>query len=56
MPLKHSASSEAFSYNVRELMHAGHPQKQALAIAYREKRQAAHKGKKKGRRKKKASM
>lgn len=46
MPLKKSATREAFSYNVSEMMHAGHPQKQALAAAYRIKRQAAHKKRK----------
>lgn len=40
MPLEHSASKEAFSRNVSELMHSGREQKQALAIAYSEKREA----------------
>lgn len=34
MPLIHSDSKEAFSKNVAEMMHSGHPQKQALAAAY----------------------
>jgi hypothetical protein len=38
MPLMHGKSEKAFSQNVRTEMHAGKPQKQALAIAYAEKR------------------
>jgi len=37
MPLKKGKSEAAFKSNVRELIHAGHPQKQALAIAYKMK-------------------
>lgn len=44
MPLIKSASKEAFSDNVREMMHAGHPQDQALAAAYRIKREKRAKG------------
>ncbi len=33
MPLKKSSSKKAFSQNVRTEMHAGRPQKQAIAIA-----------------------
>lgn len=40
MPLEKSASKEAFSSNVSELMHSNYPQKQALAIAYSTKRKA----------------
>lgn len=47
MPLQKSASPRAFSANVRAEMQAGKPQKQAVAIAYSEKRKAQHKGKKK---------
>lgn len=36
MPLEKGKSEKAFSHNVSELVHAGHPQKQALAIAYKE--------------------
>jgi hypothetical protein len=36
MPLMKGKSKAAFSYNVGELMKSGRPQKQALAIAYRE--------------------
>lgn len=38
MPLMHGKSDKAFSHNVRAEMNAGKPQKQALAIAYHEKR------------------
>lgn len=33
MPLKKGKSKSAVSYNIRELMHSGRPQKQAVAIA-----------------------
>lgn len=46
MPLKKSTSKKAFSENIKAEMHADKPQKQAVAIAYSEKR-AARKGKKK---------
>ena len=44
MPLDKSATPEARSKNIAELMHAGHPQKQAIAIAYSVEREseAAH--------------
>jgi len=42
MPLEKSASKEAFSHNVAAEVKAGKPQKQAVAIAYSEKRAAAH--------------
>jgi hypothetical protein len=45
MPLKKSAGKKAFSQNVRAEMHAGKPQKQAVAIAYSVQRKA--RGKKK---------
>lgn len=38
MPLRQGKSKQAFSQNVRTEMHAGKPQKQALAIAYAVKR------------------
>jgi len=41
MPLQKSTSKAAFSANVKAEMAAGKPQKQAVAIAYSEKRQAA---------------
>lgn len=43
MPLKKSTSKKAFSDNVKAEIKAGKPQKQAVAIAYSEKRQAAKK-------------
>lgn len=42
MPLHHSASKKAFSENVKAEMHAGKPQKQAVAIAYSVQRKAEH--------------
>jgi hypothetical protein len=41
MPLKKSKSKAAFSSNVSAEMHAGKPQKQAVAIAYAVKRRAS---------------
>jgi hypothetical protein len=38
MPLMKGKSEKAFKHNVRAEMHAGKPQKQALAIAYSIKR------------------
>ena len=43
MPLKKSASKEAFRQNVKAEVKAGRPIKQAVAIAYSEKRAAAKK-------------
>jgi hypothetical protein len=40
MPLQRSTSSKAFSANVKAEIAAGKPQKQAVAIAYSEKRAA----------------
>jgi len=42
MPLIKSAKPQAFSENIRREMHAGRPQKQAVAIAYSEARAARH--------------
>ena len=42
MPLIHSTSKRAFGENVAKEVEAGKPQKQAVAIAYSEKREAAH--------------
>lgn len=36
MPLKKGSSKEVVSSNIRELMHSGRPQKQAVAIAMRQ--------------------
>jgi hypothetical protein len=44
MPLIKSTSKKAFSENVSREMHAGKPQKQAVAIAYSVKRSATRKG------------
>ena len=43
MPLKKSTSPKAFKANIKAEIRAGKPQKQAVAIAYSEKRQAARK-------------
>lgn len=43
MPLKASTSKKAFSSNVKAEMKAGKPQKQAVAIAYSQKRKAEKK-------------
>jgi hypothetical protein len=40
MPLIHSKKPKAFSENIRREIHAGKPQKQAVAIAYSVKREA----------------
>ena len=40
MPLIKSTSKKAFGENVSREMHAGRPQKQAVAIAYATKREA----------------
>ena len=42
MPLTKSTSSKAFGENVKREMAAGKPQKQAIAISYAVKREAAH--------------
>jgi len=41
MPLKRGKSKAAFSANIRTEMAAGRPQKQAVAIAYSEKRRSS---------------
>lgn len=43
MPLERSKSRDAFSRNVKAEIAAGKPQKQAVAIAYSEKRAAGGK-------------
>lgn len=45
MPLIKGKSKAAFSSNVSAEMNAGKPQKQAVAIAYSQKRKAEHKKK-----------
>jgi len=47
VPLKKSASPKAFKENIKAEVKAGKPVKQAVAIAYSEKREAQKKGKKK---------
>jgi len=46
MPLKKSASPKAFKENINTEVKAGKPVKQAVAIAYAEKREAQAKKKK----------
>lgn len=46
MPLKKSTSKAAFRSNIKAEVAAGKPIKQAVAIAYSAKREAAKKGKK----------
>jgi hypothetical protein len=43
MPLKKGTSRKTFSKNVSEMVRAGHPQKQAVAAAYAEKRKSQRK-------------
>lgn len=45
MPLEKSKSPKAFSRNVKAEIDAGKPQKQAVAIAYAQKREAGGKDK-----------
>lgn len=47
MPLKKSTSDKAFKSNIKAEVSAGKPVKQAVAVAYSEKRAAENKGKKK---------
>lgn len=47
MPLKKSTSKKEFKSNIRAEVSAGKPVKQAVAIAYSEKREAKRKRKKK---------
>jgi len=48
MPLVKSKSPEAFKKNLKTELKEGKPLKQSLAIAYSEKREAAKKTEKKG--------
>lgn len=47
MPLRKGSSKEVISENIRELIRAGHPQKQAIAIALSEARRLKLKKRKK---------
>jgi len=47
MPLQKSATPKAFKANIKAEVKAGKPVKQAVAIAYSEKREAEKKAKKK---------
>jgi len=47
MPLHKGKSKRVMSENIREMMRAGHPQKQAVAAAYREAGEARKKKPKK---------
>ena len=47
MPLKKSTSDKAFTANIKRELGAGKPPKQAVAIAYAVKREAAKAAKKK---------
>lgn len=48
MPLMHGKSNKAFEHNIKAEVHAGKPQKQAVAIAFSEKRRAAERKHKAG--------
>ena len=49
MPLAKGKSRAVISSNIREMMHAGHPQKQAIAAAMNQAGMAKHKPGKKRR-------
>lgn len=49
MPLKKGKSKETVSKNIREMVEAGHPQKQAVAAALNTARHSGKAPKKKGR-------
>jgi hypothetical protein len=44
MPLKKGRSKKVIAANIRTEMHAGRPQKQAIAIAYRKAGKARKRG------------
>ena len=43
MPLKKGKSKKVISKNIREMVHAGHPQKQAVAAALNQARKSGAK-------------
>lgn len=46
MPLKKGSSKSTIATNIKELVNAGHPQKQAIAISEKEAGKSRKKGKK----------
>lgn len=55
MPLKKGRSKKTISKNIRELMHGGHPQNQAIAIAMKQAGMMKMGGKRKAHKKRKGS-
>jgi len=51
MPLKRGKSKKVISENIREMIHAGHPQKQAIAASLNEARKSGAKIKRKKKKK-----
>ena len=47
MPLRKGSSEETVSENIREMMHSGHPQNQAIAAAKSQQRRSKRKHKRK---------
>lgn len=48
MPLKKGKSRKVISENIREMVRAGHPQKQAVAASLREARDSKKRKRKRG--------
>lgn len=53
MPLRGGSSEDTVSENIREMMHSGYPQKQAIAASKEQQRRSKRKGKRKGKRRRK---